>query len=527
MTRSPFKATALLLLALLMAGASWAQDLRPTETLYFTPRVGISSYLGDNDPDVDFDEWGAVDGIIPLYGGLEIGYQYTKSFAVGFGVGISALPTSVGPDIGAGDRAYLKDETQGAFLKYPFYLTTRFQTPGNVSPYIELGAGGAVTTFNRTGDTGNTRLAYGPQVGVGVDFFFNPRTAFTIGLQSLFTFPDEVIDSDEFNRDRYGAAVRDFASFDLVNNLSLGLKFNNKKAFTPVDVMGVNCPSTLQVGQSGTFEAMVNMNATMPVEYRWDFGDGNMGTGLVATRSYDRAGTYIVTFTSSNGRSMDSESCTVTVVAPPVAASVVSINSSPNPASACTAQTVRFSSNVRGDTPLDYMWNFGDGTTGTGANPTHVYSQPGSYTVSLTVRNNAGSDTATLTQVVEACAARNPCADIAELNSAYFMNNSSVLTAEARAELMENVEVLRDCACIMTRIEGFAGPRERNPQSLSEARANAVMQFYVDNGISASQLSMSGMGRVGATTTKKDDTSQFRRVDSIPMTSDCNSTMDN
>ena len=93
MTRSPFKATALLLLALLMAGASWAQDLRPTETLYFMPRVGISNYLGDNDSDVDFDEWD-VDGKIPYYGGLEIGYQYTKTFAIGFGVGITDLPTS-------------------------------------------------------------------------------------------------------------------------------------------------------------------------------------------------------------------------------------------------------------------------------------------------------------------------------------------------------------------------------------------------------------------------------------------------
>ena len=527
MTRSPFKATALLLLALLMAGASWAQDLRPTETLYFTPRVGISSYLGDNDPDVDFDEWQAIDGVIPLYGGLEIGYQYTKSFALGFGIGATALPTSLGPDFTdpSDGRTYLKDETQGAYLKYPFYLVARFQGKNNISPYFEIGAGGAISTMNEIGNDGKTTVAYGPQAGLGVDFFFNPRTAFTIGLQTLATFPDDAIDSDELTRSQYGAAVRRFASFDLVNNLSIGLKFNNKKAFTPVDVLSIDGPSTLQVGQSGTYEAMVNMDATQPVEYRWDFGDGNMGTGLVATRSYDRAGTYTVTFTASNGRSMDSESMTTTVVAPPVAASVVSINSTPNPST--TGQTVRFSSNVRGDTPLDYMWNFGDGTTGTGANPTHVYSQPGTYTVSLTVRNNAGSDTATLTQVVNAAMMANPCADIAELNSAYFMNNSSVLTAEARAELMENVEVLRDCACIMTRIEGFAGPRERNPQSLSEARANAVMQFYVDNGISASQLSMSGMGRVGATTTKKDDTSQFRRVDSIPMTSDCNSTMDN
>ena len=49
---------------------------------------------------------------------------------------------------------------------------------------------------------------------------------------------------------------------------------------------------------------------------------------------------------------------------------------------------------------VEYRWDFGDGTTGTGAVVQHVYSAPGTYTVRLTVRDRYGgtdSDTATAT----------------------------------------------------------------------------------------------------------------------------------
>ena len=43
-----------------------------------------------------------------------------------------------------------------------------------------------------------------------------------------------------------------------------------------------------------------------------------------------------------------------------------------------------------------YLWDFGDGRTSTVANPVHVYSSAGTYNITLTVANAAGSDSMTM-----------------------------------------------------------------------------------------------------------------------------------
>jgi len=47
-----------------------------------------------------------------------------------------------------------------------------------------------------------------------------------------------------------------------------------------------------------------------------------------------------------------------------------------------------------------HAWNFGDGTTSTVANPSHVYSTPGVYSVALTVAGPGGTDTEVQTNLV-------------------------------------------------------------------------------------------------------------------------------
>jgi PKD domain len=56
-------------------------------------------------------------------------------------------------------------------------------------------------------------------------------------------------------------------------------------------------------------------------------------------------------------------------------------------------RTVRFSAltTVSGQPVLNYMWEFGDGTTGSGPNPSHTYQHPGIYTVTAVLFSGVGS----------------------------------------------------------------------------------------------------------------------------------------
>ena len=56
--------------------------------------------------------------------------------------------------------------------------------------------------------------------------------------------------------------------------------------------------------------------------------------------------------------------------------------------------TVTFRDMSSGSTPMTYQWDFGDGSTSTDQNPSHVYLMKGLYTVKLTVKNAYGTSIA-------------------------------------------------------------------------------------------------------------------------------------
>ena len=99
------------------------------------------------------------------------------------------------------------------------------------------------------------------------------------------------------------------------------------------------------------------------------------------------AGSYSLTFTASDGHATDSETITITVNAnnhPPVAVAG-------GPYSGGTGLAIQFNGTGSSDPDgnnLTYAWDFGDGSTATGATPTHAYAFANNYLATLTVTDD-------------------------------------------------------------------------------------------------------------------------------------------
>jgi PKD repeat protein len=124
--------------------------------------------------------------------------------------------------------------------------------------------------------------------------------------------------------------------------------------------------------------------------YSWDFGDGNNATGITVSNVYSDNGVYFVTLTVTDDDEVSNSARTrVTVLNNSPIASFTTSTSSVN-----TTEAIFFDASDSFDVDgsiVGYSWNFGDGTTGTGASIQHGYSQDGTINVTLTVTDNDGA----------------------------------------------------------------------------------------------------------------------------------------
>jgi len=167
---------------------------------------------------------------------------------------------------------------------------------------------------------------------------------------------------------------------------------------------------------------------------------------------------------------------------------------------------------------VSYEWDLGDGTTASGANVTHRYGSPGDYTAKLTVTDNEGlTDTATAKVRVAAPAPAPQAKQRIVLRGVNFDLDKAAIRPDAQVILQTAAEVLNENTAARVSVIGHTDSTgaEAYNLALSERRAEAVVDYLVSLGVSASRLSASGAGEVEpvADNSTADGRAQNRRVE--------------
>lgn len=123
--------------------------------------------------------------------------------------------------------------------------------------------------------------------------------------------------------------------------------------------------------------------------FQWSFGDGITSNDPNPTHTYNDTGRFTVTLTVSNEDGCEASTTAIEAV---IVTEKPKSAFSATPRIACAEEIVTFTDESTGNI-TNWFWDFGDGTTSTDQNPTHMYSDTGYFDVQLVVWSSGCPDT--------------------------------------------------------------------------------------------------------------------------------------
>ncbi|MGB8308511.1 MAG: PKD domain-containing protein [Methanoregula sp.] len=247
----------------------------------------------------------------------------------------------------------------------------------SISPTYGPISTGTTITITGTGFTGATGVTVGGTAAIDVVVVSSTEITATTPASSTAGPVDVIVSTPEGT----STAVA-------------GDKYNFAAAATSIPV-----PIFYATPTSGTAPLEVTFtdeSTGNPASWSWTFGDGNTSTLQNPTNTYATDGTYTVSLTEVNSLGTNETTMTGYIVvgaATPVAAF------SASPLSGLAPLTVQFVDQST-NSPTQWEWSFGDGSTGSTENPSHIYTNPGTYTATLVSMNSLGSSTNGPTQTI-------------------------------------------------------------------------------------------------------------------------------
>ena len=161
-------------------------------------------------------------------------------------------------------------------------------------------------------------------------------------------------------------------------------------------IVGISAPNDVCfTGNSVDFDGTVS--GPPGTEFTWNFGpDASIATSQdedVFGVEFGTTGNVLITLTGTFEECVETAQHNLYIYSPPT------IDFTIEPGLQCAPFTAQFVDLSWAETPISYNWEFGDGTTSTDQNPSHLYDIIGNYPVTLTIMTDAGCvDTLTLLQ---------------------------------------------------------------------------------------------------------------------------------
>jgi len=169
----------------------------------------------------------------------------------------------------------------------------------------------------------------------------------------------------------------------------------------------ISAPASGQVGETLAFDGSASSDDGSVVSYSWDFGDGASASGMTTTHAYGSAGTYTVSLqVCDNASQCATASHTVTISELPVDNPPSTVISGPS--SGTVGDTLSFDGSGSTDdgSIVSYDWTVDGMAAGTGMSLSWRFDSAGSFSVALTVCDDAGQcDTASHTVTIRQQAA--------------------------------------------------------------------------------------------------------------------------
>lgn len=217
-------------------------------------------------------------------------------------------------------------------------------------------------------------------------------------------------------------------------------------------LVGINSLTANFVGTAST-----DSDGTI-VSYLWDFGDGTTSTSATAQHLFPTIGTYTVRLTVTDELGATGTTTLTVKVSPPNQPPVASTAGS-TPLVGASPLAVNFVGAGSRDSDgsiASYLWNFGDGTTSTSANPTKTYAIPGTYTARLTVTDDSGATGTSTVVVTVKLPAAAKVVSVSSMVMSWSALTRTTATAKCAVTVVDNIGRPMPRAVVVVDVAGLA-----------------------------------------------------------------------